>query len=74
MRFTCPRLSIGEDGSLEALDGSIDLINDRLKNILLRCRLGEDILELEDLEFGLVALHTDKLDGGIVARFAPFIH
>ena len=74
MRFTCPRLSIGEDGSLEALDGAIDLINDRLKNILLRCRLGEDILELEDLEFGLLALHTDKLDGGRVARFAPFMY
>ena len=74
MRFTCPRLPIGEDGSLEARDGSIDLLNDRLKNFLLRCRLGEDILELEDLEFGPLALHTDKLDGGIVARFAPFIH
>ena len=72
MRLTSPRLSISEDGCLKALDGVIDLFDDGLENFLLRCILGEDILELEDLEFGRLALHTDKLDGCEVARFAPF--
>ena len=74
MSFTCPRLSIGEDGCLKALDGVIDLFNDRLKNFLLWCILGKNILELEDLKFGCLSLHTNKLDGCGVARFAPFMN
>ena len=74
MGFTCPRLSIDEDGGVLTIDSLIYEKDGGLKNFLLICLFTEDFSELDDLEISYFAFHTDKIVAYIVAFFLSFMH